>query len=90
MNLHLKMINTAVILSLFLFTIPTALSEFTSSNITCALCLIGANEIEAITDYGLDEELMVGYLIQVRLSLRIISSHVISFPWCICSKNLEI
>ena len=60
-----KMINTVLILSLLLFTIPSALSEFTSSNITCALCLIGANEIEAIVDYGLDEELMVGYLIQV-------------------------
>ena len=59
------MINTVLILSLLLFTIPSALSEFTSSNITCALCLIGANEIEAMTDYGLDEELMVGYLVQV-------------------------
>ena len=46
--------------------IPTTLSEFTNDNITCALCLIGANEIEALADYGFDEELMVGYLIQVR------------------------
>ena len=52
-------------LSLFLFMIPNACSEFTNSNITCALCLIGANEIEAMTDYGLEEELMVGYLVQV-------------------------
>ena len=35
-------------------------------NITCALCLIGATEIEAMTDIGFDEELMIGFLIQVR------------------------
>ena len=38
-----------------------------AANMTCALCLIVATEIEAMTDFGFDEELMIGFLIQVRL-----------------------
>ena len=44
----------------------TKCEEMSATNITCALCLIGATEIEAMTDFGFDEELMIGFLIQVR------------------------
>ena len=44
----------------------TTCEEMSTANITCALCLIGATEIEAMTDFGFDEELMIGFLIQVR------------------------
>ena len=37
-----------------------------AANMTCALCLIVATEIEAMTDFGFDEELVIGFLIQVN------------------------
>ena len=44
----------------------TTCEEMSAANVSCALCLIGATEIEAMTDFGFDEELMIGFLIQVR------------------------
>jgi len=45
----------------------TTCEEMSAANVSCALCLIGATEIEAMTDIGFDEELLIGLLIQVRI-----------------------
>ena len=57
----------------------TKCEEISTANITCALCLIGATEIEAMSDIGYDEELMIGFLIQVRtLRNKIYASSVLT------------
>ena len=45
----------------------TTCEEMSAANVSCALCLIGATEIEAMNDFGFDEELMIGFLIQERI-----------------------
>ena len=61
------MLFKLVIILIILLISSTTCEEMTVGNITCALCLVGATEIEAMSDDGIDEELMIGYLIHVRI-----------------------
>ena len=60
--------NKLSFLSICLLFVPITYAEMSSKNITCALCLVGVAEVEAMADYGLDDEMLLGVLIEVRNS----------------------